>query len=88
MGFYRNTYVGDGKVTLEAGQLVLALGPRGVSRRRLRHWSGDVFFYNRPNWPEGFYEADRFAGIKNGTPTTMSLDEIQPGLGTLTRERR
>lgn len=88
VGSYRNTYVGDGRVTLEAGQLVLALGPRGVSRRRLRHWSGDVFFYNRPNWPEGFYEAVRFGGIQNGTPTTMSLDEIQPGLGTLTRERR
>ena len=88
VGAYSNAYVGDSRVTLEAGQLELALGPRGISRRRLRHWSGDVFFYNRPEYPEGFYAAVRFGGIQNGTPTTMNLDEIQPGLGTLLRERR
>jgi CubicO group peptidase (beta-lactamase class C family) len=88
VGSYSNDYVGEGRVTLEAGQLVLFLGPRGAQRRHLRHWSGDLFFYNRPDWPEGFYAAVRFKGIQNGTPTTMTLDEIQPGLGILTRNPR
>lgn len=88
VGVYSNPYVGDVQVTLEAGHLMVALGPQGVSRRRLRHWSGDVFFYNQPEYPEGFYTAVRFTGLHNGTPTTMSLDAIQPGLGTLVRAPR
>lgn len=86
IGTYRNPYVGTARVSVENGTLILALGPRGATRLALRHWSGDVFFFNDPPAPEGFYRAVRFSGERAGLCTEMTLDLITAGLGRLERQ--
>ena len=86
IGTYSNPYVGSARVSIEDGRLMLALGPRGATRLALRHWSGDVFFFNDPPAPEGFYRAVRFSGERAGLSTEMTLDLITAGLGRLERQ--
>lgn len=84
-GSYSNDYVGNGQVVLERGRLVLSVGPNGATRIPLRHWSGDVFFYNEPTMPTGFYSAVRFAFNGPGSATSLTIHAINSGLGVLER---
>lgn len=86
IGTYSNPYVGSARVSVENGTLILALGPNGTTRLALRHWSGDVFFFNDPPAPEGFYRAVRFSGQRAGLSTEITLDLITAGLGRLERQ--
>ena len=88
VGTYANDYVGTGDVTLEGDRLVLAVGPAGVTRLPLRHWDGDVFFYNEIDMPPGFFTAVRFSGDDAGAATSMTIAEVNSGLGTLVRPVR
>jgi len=90
VGTYSNPYGGSATVsaTVSAtdGQLILALGPSGATRLALRHWSGDVFFFNDPAAPEGFYRAVTFSGNRAGLSSTMTLTWFSTGLGTMARQ--
>ena len=85
-GRYTSEYVGNAKVALEGRQLVLALGPNGQTRVPLRHWDGDVFFYNWLNMPEGFYTAVRFGRDDDGIVRSFKVDEVNSDLGIFNRQ--
>ncbi|MDI9405870.1 MAG: serine hydrolase [Chitinophagaceae bacterium] len=86
VGTYSNPYGGSATVSATDGQLILALGPSGATRLALRHWSGDVFFFNDPAAPEGFYRAVTFSGNRAGLSSTMTLAWFTTGLGTMARQ--
>ncbi|HPQ83306.1 MAG TPA: serine hydrolase [Actinomycetota bacterium] len=79
VGTYANDYVGQAAVTLEDGKLVMRVGPNGVTRLPLRHWDANTFYYQSVEMPPGFYTGVRFEG------QTLEIEEINSGLGTLTR---
>ncbi len=85
-GRYTSEYVGNAKVALEGRQLVLAVGPNGQTRVPLRHWDGDVFFYNWLNMPEGFYTAVRFGRDDDGIVRSFKVDEVNSDLGSFNRQ--
>lgn len=84
-GAYSNDYVGIGDVTIEGDRLVLSVGPGGMTRLPLKHWDGDVFYYNEIDMPPGFFTAVRFSGDDAGAARSMTLAEVNADLGTLTR---
>ncbi|MEY3080055.1 MAG: D-alanyl-D-alanine-carboxypeptidase/endopeptidase AmpH [Pseudomonadota bacterium] len=84
-GSYESDYAGNAEVTVQRRQLVLALGPDGATRIPLRHWDGDVFFYNALGLPDGFYTAVRFLRDGQGFVTSMTVDEVNSGLGRFAR---
>lgn len=86
-GRYASEYAGDAQVIVKRRHLVLTLGPKGTTRIPLRHWDGDVFFYNDLVLPEGFYKALRFNRDGQGNVTSFTMEEINSGLGTFTRRR-
>ena len=88
-GTYANDYVGVGDVSVDGDRLVLAVGPGGMTRLSLRHWDGDVFFYNEIDMPPGFFTAVRFSGQDDaGSATSMTIAEVGVDLGTLSRRAR
>jgi hypothetical protein len=78
-GTYANDYVGQASVTVEDGKLVMRVGPNGVTRLPLRHWDANTFYYQSIEMPPGFYTGVRFDA------QTLEIEEINSGLGTLTR---
>ena len=84
-GTYANAYVGTATVVLEGEQLVLALGPQGLTRLPLQPWDGDGFVHQQLGMPPGFLSAVRFSGNDSGRPTELSLEMIHAPQGTLRR---
>lgn len=84
-GSYVSDYAGNAEVTVRRRQLVLALGPDGATRIPLRHWDGDVFFYDTLGLPNGFYTAVRFNRDEEGSVTSVTVDEVNSNLGRFTR---
>lgn len=85
VGQYVSDYVGNAKIAVEDRQLVLVLGPKSQTRIRLRHWDGDVFFYNWLNMPEGFYTAVRFGRDDDGILRSFKVDIVNSDLGVFNR---
>ncbi len=83
VGTYANDYVGQASITEENGKLVMRVGPNGVTRLPLRHFSGDTFYYQSVEMPPGFFTGVRFSG--DGTASSLEIEEINSGLGVLTR---
>lgn len=84
VGSYGNDYVGPASVTIQGGRLVVALGPDGMTRLPLSHWSGNVFTYNWLNMPPGFLRGVTFL-TEGAAVTTMTLTEVNSDLGRLSR---
>ncbi len=85
VGTYANDYVGDVTVTEESGKLVVRVGPDGQTRLPLKHWDGDVFYYNAIDLPKGFYSGVTFSDVAGGLAGKASLDEVTSGLGLAQR---
>lgn len=85
-GTYVNAYVGTATVAVEDGRLVLALGPQGRTRLRLRPWDRDGFVHQQPGMPAGFLAAVRFSGHAGGRPTELTLEMVHAPQGTLRRQ--
>lgn len=81
VGTYRNDYVGRATVTRVGKRLELRLGPGGQRVLRLRHWTGDVFYYSAIDMPKAFITGATF---DPGTGT-LQLEEVEGDLGVLTR---
>lgn len=79
VGTYANDYVGQATVALDNGKLVMRVGPNGVTRLPLRHWNANTFYYQSVEMPPGFYSGVRFDA------NSLEIEEINSGLGTLTR---
>ena len=83
VGTYANDYVGTASITEENGKLVMRVGPNGVTRLPLRHFSGDTFYYQAIEMPPGYFTGVRFTG--DGTASSLEIEEVNSGLGVLTR---
>lgn len=75
-GTYANDYVGTASVLEEAGGLILALGPRGVTRYPLSHFNRDTFVYfpvaEVPDVPSGL----TFELGPDGTATLLEAEDF------------
>ena len=80
-GTYRNEYVGRARVTKVGSHLVLRLGPQGQRKLRLRHWTGEVFYYSAIDMPKAFITGATF-DLAAGT---LQLEEVPGELGVLRR---
>ncbi len=85
VGTYANDYVGQIIVSKESGKLVVNVGPGGKTRLPLKHWDGDVFYYNSIELPKGFYSGVTFSDVAGGVAGKVSLDEVSSGLGLAPR---
>jgi CubicO group peptidase (beta-lactamase class C family) len=83
-GTYRNDYVGRAKVVRRGGRLVLQLGPKLKTEVRLRHWTGNTFYYSAIDMPKAFITGATFT-VKAGKATTLALEEVGPDVGVLKR---
>lgn len=81
VGTYANDYVGQVVVSERSGKLVVNVGPGGKTRLPLKHWDGDVFYYNSIEMPPGFYSGVTFSEMSGGRAGAVSLDEVSSGLG-------
>lgn len=84
VGTYANDYVGDASVSEEGGKLVLRVGPNGETKLRLKHWDGDVFYYNSLDMPPGFPTGVEF-DVVNGAAESVDLEDVNSGLGKMSR---
>lgn len=62
------------------------LGLDGQTRLPLKHWDGDVFYYNAIDLPKGFFDPGvTFSDVAGGLAGKASLDEVTSGLGLAQR---
>lgn len=86
-GTWSNEYFGDAIVEVDAGALVVRLGPGGGYTVELEHWDGDVFAYvpHGENAPAGSQASATFAlGGAGGDELNLQFFDAN-GLGTWTR---
>lgn len=89
VGRYRSAYAGDAEVVVEAGALVLQLGPPARRlRHRLRHSDGDSFYFEAfgENAPEGSRSRVAFEPGPDGAIEGLTVELLdEEGLGAFAR---
>jgi hypothetical protein len=86
-GTYVNDYLGTVTVKQQGDHLVVRVGPGGATKLRLRHWSGDRFFYNEVAMPRGFWEPVTFSDFDpQGPAATIDVGGVNSGLGVMQRQ--
>ena len=86
VGRYRNDYVGDADVAMDAGALKLFVGPAGARVYPLQHFNRDIFLsYPSPELPD-MPSAVRFSIRADGKSDMLTIDSLNDlGLGVLKR---
>ncbi|MDF2710515.1 MAG: beta-lactamase [Nonomuraea muscovyensis] len=86
VGTYGNGYYGPLTVMRESGGLVMRLGPQGVRRFPLRHYTGDTFAYETGGENASGLSGVRFTAGPGGAITQVTVESLdRDGLGAFTR---
>lgn len=84
-GNYHSDYVGDVRIVKDGKHLVMHIGPKQRTKVPLFHWTGNTYGYTAIDMPKGFTTGATFAKVKSGKAQQLTLEEVGPDVGVLTR---
>ncbi len=76
IGTYTNDYIGDVKVSVQGGTLILTAGPKNL-KAPLTPWDGDTFSWYAPGGFADPKTAVSFSGHAHGKATAMNIETLQ-----------